>query len=141
MPKLFFSSSQTSKMINKENSSSKEQGSRIFSGHRALGYVANHVPSVTRYIHSRREHLVVTAVGRVFHTYGCAKLGLLSVSKIHPEEIACLAADAYHVYTAAGSTIYAWRRGSELKHTYVGHAAPVHLLLPFGPHFISIDTE
>lgn len=74
------------------NAAEEESSSRIFSGHRALGYVANHVPSVTRYIHSRRENLVVTAVGRVFHTYGCSKLGLLSVSKIHPEEISCLAA-------------------------------------------------
>ena len=76
----------------RKNASSPEEGSKIFAGHRALGYVANHVPSVTRYIHTRREHLVVTAVGRVFHTYGCAKLGLLSVSKIHPEDINCLAA-------------------------------------------------
>ena len=68
------------------------EGSRIFVGHRALGYVANHVPLVTRYIHSRREHLVVTSVGRVFHTYGCAKLSLLSVSKIHPEEITAITA-------------------------------------------------
>ena len=68
------------------------EGSRIFVGHRALGYVANHVPLVTRYIHSRREHLVVTSVGRVFHTYGCAKLSLLSVSKIHPEDITAITA-------------------------------------------------
>jgi U3 small nucleolar RNA-associated protein 21 len=68
------------------------EGSKIFVGHRALGYVSNHIPLVTRYIHSRREHLVVTCVGRVFHTYGCAKLGLLSVSKIHPEEITAITA-------------------------------------------------
>ena len=71
------------------------EGSRIFVGHRALGYVANHVPLVTRYIHSRREHLVVTSVGRVFHTYGCAKLSLLSVSKIHPEEITAITAGTF----------------------------------------------
>ena len=51
--------------------------------------------------------------------------------------------DAYHVFSAAGSVVYAWRRGSELKHTYGGGAAtaPIHLILPFGPHLITIDTE
>ena len=83
--------------INKEKDREKTRmrekgGSKIFVGHRSLGVVANHVPLVTRYIHRRKEHLVVTSVGRVFHTYGCSKLGLLSVSKIHPEDITCLAA-------------------------------------------------
>ena len=45
------------------------------------------------------------------------------------------------VYTACGKTIYAWRRGSELKHTYLGHQHPVQLLLPFGPHLLSVDSE
>jgi U3 small nucleolar RNA-associated protein 21 len=36
--------------------------------------------------------LLVTCVGRSFHTYGGSKLGLLSVSKIHPEDITTLAA-------------------------------------------------
>lgn len=68
------------------------QGSNIFVGYRCLGLVSNDVPLVTRFIHRRREHLIVTCVGRVFHTYGAAKLGLLSVSKIHPEDITCLTA-------------------------------------------------
>ena len=45
------------------------------------------------------------------------------------------------VYSAAGNDIYAWRRGCELKHTYKGHQSKVKLLLPFGPHLISIDKE
>lgn len=45
------------------------------------------------------------------------------------------------VYSASGKTIYAWRRGSELKHTYVGHVNNVRLLLPFGPHLISVDEK
>ena len=45
------------------------------------------------------------------------------------------------VYSAAGNDIYAWRRGCELKHTYKGHQSKVKLLLPFGPHLISIDEE
>ena len=38
--------------------SSMDSGSRLFCGHRALGFVGNHVPLVTRYIQRRREHLV-----------------------------------------------------------------------------------
>ena len=45
------------------------------------------------------------------------------------------------IYSAAGSTIYAWRRGSELKHSYKGHEDTVILLLPFGPHLISVDKS
>ena len=45
------------------------------------------------------------------------------------------------VYSASGKTIYAWRRGSELKHTYIGHENKVCLLLPFGPHLISVDQK
>ena len=90
------------------------KGSRIFQGHRALGYVSNHVPLQCRFVHRRRENLIVTCVGRSFHTYGGNKLGLLSVSKLHPDNITALAADSFMVYTSACSTIYAWRRGSEL---------------------------
>ena len=45
------------------------------------------------------------------------------------------------IYSAAGNEIYAWRRGSELKHVYKGHEYQVKLLLPFGPHLISIDSQ
>ena len=117
------------------------KGSRIFQGHRALGYVSNHVPLQCRFVHRRRENLIVTCVGRSFHTYGGNKLGLLSVSKLHPDNITALAADSFMVYTSACSTIYAWRRGSELKHVYKGHQYSIHLLLPFGPHLISVDEK
>ena len=113
--------------------------SKIFQRNRALGYVSNHIPVVTRYIQRRKENLIVTCTGRSFHTYGCSHFTLLSVSPAHPEDITCLAADTYHVYTAAGNKIYAWRRGNELKHTYSGHESHVHLLLPFGPHLLSVD--
>ncbi|XP_058788671.1 WD repeat-containing protein 36 [Phymastichus coffea] len=115
--------------------------SRIFQRNRALGYVSNHIPAVTRYIQRRKENLIVTCTGRSFHTYGCSHFTLLSVSPAHPEDITCLAADTYHIYTASGNKVYAWRRGSELKHTYSGHECQVHLLLPFGPHLISIDDD
>ncbi len=57
----------------------------------------------------------------------------------HEDDITCLAADAYHVYTASGCVVRAWRRGTELKHEYRGHQRPVHLMLPFGPHLLAVD--
>lgn len=35
--------------------------------------------------------------------------------------------------------VMAWKMGTHLKHVYKGHKQPVHLLLPFGPHLISVD--
>jgi len=113
-------------------------GSRIFNRYKALGYVSNEIPLVTRYIRRRKEHLVVTSVGRSFHTYGCAHFALLSVSGQHERDITCLAGDFFHIYSAAGNSVYAWRRGSELKHEYV-HNHPVHLILPFGPNLVTVD--
>lgn len=115
--------------------------SKIFVRHKALGYVSNHVPVVTRYINRRRENVLVTCVGRAFHTYGSSHFKLLSVSDLHPEDITCTAGDMYLVYSAAGNTIYAWRRGTELKHKYEGHKHKVKLLLPFGNHLISVDES
>ncbi|KAF8772052.1 WD repeat-containing protein 36-like [Argiope bruennichi] len=117
------------------------QSSKIFVGYRALGFVCNHVPLSLRYINRRNENLVVTAVGKSFHTYGCSKLDLLSVSGPHPEEISCLTSDAYLVFTACENVIYAWRRGTELKHTYKGPIKNVLLLLPFGPHLIAVYED
>lgn len=117
------------------------QSSRIFMSSKALGYVSNHIPVVVRYIRCRKENLVVTCVGKAFHTYGCSRFTLLSVSGLHSGELTCIAADSYHVYTASDNVICAWRRGTELKHTYVGHSSPVHLLLPFGPHLLSVDED
>jgi len=118
-----------------------ENCSAIFTGHRPLGYVSNHVPLVTRYITRRKEHLIVTVTGRTFHTYGSSKLGLLTVSKIHPENITALTADSHLVFVAAGQKIYAWRRGNELQRIYSGHETDVHILYPFGPKLISIDQS
>ncbi|XP_023323395.1 WD repeat-containing protein 36 [Eurytemora carolleeae] len=117
------------------------EGSKVFAGFRPLGYVSNHIPCVTRYITSRKEHLIITVTGKSFHTYGSNRLGILSVSKQHPEDITALAADAYLVFTAAGTDIYAWRRGCELQRIMKGHDNPVHLLFPFGPKLISVDLK
>ncbi|XP_075229735.1 WD repeat-containing protein 36 [Lycorma delicatula] len=115
--------------------------SKIFSSSRALGYVSNHIPLVTRFINRRGENLIVTCVGKSFHTYGCSHFTLLSVSGLLSDEITSLAADTYHIYTASRSDIHAWRRGTELKHTYKGHNFSVHLLLSFGPHLLSVDEN
>jgi U3 small nucleolar RNA-associated protein 21 len=115
--------------------------SKIFVPNRSLGYVSNHIPLQVRYIKSRKENLIVTCTGKAFHTYGISHFGLLSVSKLHSEDITCMSADAYHIYTACKNEMYAWRRGTELKHTYRGHTKPIHFMLPFGPYLISIDTD
>lgn len=116
-------------------------GSKIFLPSRNLGYVSNHVPLQVRYIKSRKENLLVTCVGKSFHTYGISHFSLLSVSGLHPDNISCMSVDAFHVYTACGNEIYAWRRGTELKHVYRGHKKTVHLMIPFGAHLISVDEN
>lgn len=115
--------------------------SRIFQGYRALGYVCNHVPFVLRYINRRKEHLVITSIGRCFHTYGGTKLDLLTASQAHDDEISCIAGDSRLVYTASGKSIYSWLRGSELQNTFNGHEHEVKLLLPFGHHLVSVDES
>jgi len=118
-----------------------ENSSAIFTGHRPLGYVSNQIPLVTRYVSSRKEHLIITVTGKTFHTYGSSKLGLLSVSKIHPCDISAVTADTYLVFAAAGADIFVWRRGNELQRVLSSHQALVHIMLPFGPRLLSVDTE
>lgn len=103
--------------------------------------MSNEIPLVTRYINLRRENLIITCVGRAFHTYSSDRFQLLSVSPLHETNITCLSADSYLVYTSCGNQIYAWRRGIELKHTYSGHEAPIKLLFPFAINLISIDES
>lgn len=115
--------------------------SKVFVRYKALGYVSNHIPIVSRYIKRRKEYLFVTSVGKSFHTYDSTHLALLTVSNLHSDDITCIAGDNFLIFTAAGNTIYAWRRGNELKHVYEGHQYPIRLMLPFGPHLISIDEN
>lgn len=107
----------------------------------SIGCVSNHIPLRVRYIRTSKDILIVTCVGKFFHTYSISHFSLLSVSDIHPENITCINADAYHVYTACGTDIYAWRRGNEIKHIYRGHRNPVHLMVSFGAHLISVDES
>lgn len=115
--------------------------SKIYVPNRALGYVSNHLPVQVRYIQRRKENLIVTCVGKSFHTYGISHFSLLSVGGLHESDITAITSDAYHVYTACENVIYAWRRGTELKHCYKRHTAKIHLMIPFGPHLISVDEN
>ncbi|KAJ6640230.1 WD repeat-containing protein 36 [Pseudolycoriella hygida] len=116
-------------------------GSRLFRRNRALGFVTNHVPACIRYIRRRKENVIVTCIGRLFHTYSCNHFRLVCVSGIHPEDITCIASDNYCVYAASAKNIYAWRSGNVIKHMYKGHRSNVHIMLPFGAHLISIDED
>ena len=64
-----------------ENKDGYVDASRIFTGHRALGLVSNHIPLVTRYIAKRKETLIATVIGNSFHTYG------VSLSCLHDIQI------------------------------------------------------
>lgn len=116
-------------------------GSRLFRRNRALGFVTNQVPACIRYIRRRKENVIVTCIGRLFHTYSCDHFRLICVSGMHPEDITCIASDNYVVYSASAKNIYAWRSGNVIKHVYKGHRSNVHLMLPFGEHLISIDED
>ncbi|KAK3592873.1 hypothetical protein CHS0354_004097 [Potamilus streckersoni] len=115
--------------------------SKIFSGYRALGFVCNHVPLAVRYQHKHKENYVITCVGKAFHTYNCSRLGIVSVSDSHPEEISCLVVDGSFVYTGCGKVVRAFKQNKQVLHTYEGHDCDVHLLLPFGRHLISVDRD
>ncbi|XP_076454218.1 WD repeat-containing protein 36-like [Babylonia areolata] len=114
--------------------------SRIFSGYRALGYVSTDVPLATRFHRKHKENYVVTSVGGSFHVYNCSKLGIVSVSDIHPDRISVLATSQRHIFTACQNTIRCFDRGRKAIHMYQGHKHNVTLLLPFGRHLISVDS-
>ncbi|CAG0925590.1 unnamed protein product, partial [Notodromas monacha] len=105
-----------------------------FVGYKSVGFVSNHLPLQLRYIRPRGGYLVVTCVGNTIHTYTGENFRLLTVGRPLDDEILCMAADAYHVYTGVGKKIYAWRRGTEIEAVYEGHVANLIGLMPFGPH-------
>lgn len=117
-------------------------GSKLFRRNRALGYVSNHIPASVRYFRKRQENIIITCVGRAFHTYSSNHFRLICVSGQHPEDISCVSSDSRYVYTGSGATVYAWRSGNVIKHQYTGHEKRVHLLMPFGgTHLVSIDVD
>uniref|UniRef100_A0A4W3JTU3 WD repeat domain 36 n=1 Tax=Callorhinchus milii TaxID=7868 RepID=A0A4W3JTU3_CALMI len=110
-------------------------------GYRALALYCNHVPHAVRFHQRHRTFYLVTAVGASLHTYNVKKLGIVAVSNALPEDITCLAADRMLVFVAHGNFVKAFARNKEVVHTYKGHNAEVHLLLPFGDHVISVDRD
>jgi U3 small nucleolar RNA-associated protein 21 len=103
--------------------------SRIFVPNRALGFVSNHIPLAVRYIERRKESVIVTCVGRHFHTYGSIHFTLLNVSGEHPEEVTALAADKYLIYTACGNEVKSSKASLfyNLFHTFVNTEKRVHM--------------
>ncbi|KAK3090298.1 hypothetical protein FSP39_010724 [Pinctada imbricata] len=87
--------------------------SKIFHGYRALGFVSDHVPLSLRHHKKHKENYVITCVGKSFHTYNCSRLGIVSVSDSHPENISCLATDANLVFTGCNNVIRAYRKGRQ----------------------------
>ncbi|KAM9329979.1 WD repeat-containing protein 36 [Gastrophryne carolinensis] len=121
-----------------------EKGGRssvLFTGYRSLGLISNHVPHVVRYHTRHKEFYLSTAVGKSFLTYNVNKLGQVAVSNAVPENINCLAADRMLVYVAHGNLLKAFARNKEVLHTFKGHEAEIHLVLPFGDHVISVDAK
>ncbi|XP_014246817.1 WD repeat-containing protein 36 [Cimex lectularius] len=117
------------------------EASKIFVRNRALGYVSNHVPCATWYLKSRKEHIVVSCVGKAYHTYGLNHLSLFTVSDLTENEITCIATDRKRIYTANGGKIQSWRRGTVIADSFGNHEKPIHVLLPFGSHIISVDED
>lgn len=109
--------------------------------YRALGYVSNHVPMLPRFIKRRGRHLILTAMGNSFLVFESNKLRLVNISPPQEHDIECMTADSHQVFTVDDCVIKSWMRGTELNHQFVGHDKPVHLLLVFGPHLISVDED
>ncbi|CAF4154226.1 unnamed protein product [Rotaria sp. Silwood2] len=123
-------------------STSSQQQHHLFSSYRALGLVTNHVPCILR-IHQRHSsHLLLTAIGKVFHAYRLNTLQVLLVSDAHPDDIQVLASNSRLVFVAVGSTIYIYRRIFHLYQTLTDHKGDIQHLLPFGDeHIISVDES
>ncbi|CAF1347572.1 unnamed protein product [Adineta steineri] len=121
---------------------SSQQQQHLFSSYRTLGLVTNHVPCILR-IHQRHSsHLLLTAIGKVFHAYRLNTLQVLLVSDAHTEDIQALASNSRLVFVASGSSIYVYRRVFHLYQTLSDHKGDVQHLLPFGDeHLISIDES
>lgn len=115
--------------------------SKIFVGFRALGFVSNHIPLVTRYHKRHRDNYVITCVGQSFHVYNVSKLGIVAVSDSHSEDICALAADFRYVFTASGNRVFAVARNKTVDKEYIGHKADISFLLPFSHHLISVDID
>ncbi|KAG9487945.1 hypothetical protein GDO78_007643 [Eleutherodactylus coqui] len=117
------------------------RGSVLFTGYRSVGVYSNHLPHVVRYHKKHKEYYLSTAVGKSFLTYNVSKLGQVAVSNALPEDITCLAASPTLVFASYGTVLKAFSRNKEVYRTYKGHDAEIHLVLHFGGHIISVDTN
>ena len=88
---------------------SSSDGSKIFSGFRALGYVCDHLPISIRRHNVHKENYAVASIGGAFHVYRVSSLGIVSVSDLHDQDITAIASDERLIYSASGSTIKAFR--------------------------------
>ncbi|NXV36831.1 WDR36 protein, partial [Rissa tridactyla] len=105
----------------------------LFAGFRVLGRFSGPVPHVLRYHGRHRQFYLAVAVGCSVHTY--------NVSNALPQDITCLAADRMLIFASYDNILHAFARNKEVVHTYEGHKARIHLLLPFGDHVISVDVD
>ena len=119
----------------------KKSGSRIFEGFRALGLQSSDLPHVLKYHRPRKEYMIYCVVGKVVHSYHCPKLTLKTVSNQHKAEIECLAADEVYLYTSCRNVVYGLAQSQSIKYTFKGHQHPVHIILPFDKHLITVDKE
>ncbi|EGD76204.1 hypothetical protein PTSG_00909 [Salpingoeca rosetta] len=114
----------------------KSSSSLLFQPYRAVGYIASHVPFA---LQARGgEHFVTTVVGHAYHVYNCKRLNLVFVGHIG-SDVSAVACAGRLTFAATGNIIIAKKRDVNVR-TYREHAAPVHILLPFGTHLISVDT-
>lgn len=118
-----------------------ELESKIFAPYRGLGLVSNNIPLILRYAKRKKMFLIETVIGNAFHTYEANKLRLIDVGNPHTHPIMCITADSFNVYTGCRKSIYAWRRTTKIIHKYSNHAEDVKIIMPFGPHLVSIDMK
>ena len=116
-------------------------GSKIFEGFRALGLQSSDLPHVLKYHRPRQEYMIYAVIGKVIHSYQCPKLTLKAVSNQHPGDIDCVAADDVYLYTSCRNVVYVLAQFQFIRHTFTGHKHPVHTILPFDKHLITIDRE
>lgn len=114
---------------------------KIFVRNHALGYVSNHIFIVTKYVQRRKEKLLIIYVRKKFYNYGWAHFTFLSVSGTHPNDTCCLSADTCRIYTIAENIVYAWKRGTGLKHTYKRHEYSIHIIWPFRSHLLLVNKN
>ncbi|CAF0909625.1 unnamed protein product [Didymodactylos carnosus] len=114
----------------------------LFTSYRALGLVTDHVPCILRIHRKHSNHLLITAIGKIFHAYRLNTFKLLIVSDPLPTDIQCLASDSRLIFVAAGSTVYSYHRVYHPYRQYSEHTGSVTHLLPFGDdHLITVDES